>query len=223
MEPDRYVISTLRDDVRWQGRGSTIVYVRVAFRFVLLITPIMSTRALLLSAMLASAVPLLAQTDRLSLGLNASYGSAGNIGLGGAIEFQHSLAPHWELLGQFSVLHMFDKGVSQHGGENREGTYGFFGLGAGYRSGEEGRGFHSGLLVGGLLYPAYLDPDQVYINDELQTPTGQILLPALDLSIGHSIGARSDLSLDLVLGRTPMHYGVGFGTLRFGYLLFKRD
>jgi hypothetical protein len=176
----------------------------------------MQLRKLILGTTIVSTLPLLAQKDRVSLGLNATYNGPGFLGLGGAIEYQHRLGPHIELLGEFSALRVFHPGDNRpdgpSGAKYLDGTFAFLGGGIGYRSGLDKRGFHVGLLAGVLLYPEY----------RLTLPNKMVVRPAVGMNIGYSFSERTDLSYELILAPAAGQTLQGFSTLRFSYLLFGK-
>lgn len=174
----------------------------------------MRTRLLLLAVTATWTLASHAQQDRLSFGLNATLPGSGQLGLGGALEFQHRLAPRLELLSEFSLFRTIN--VSRPDERNilgfKSGTYGFLGAGLGFRSAAEQRGAHFGLLAGGLLNPRI----------QFGEPNIMHLLPAVGLNVGHSIGERGDLSGNFIIGRGTDSTYPGYFTLRFSYLLWGK-
>ncbi len=173
----------------------------------------MKTRSVLLLLLVLLTAPLFAQRGELSLGVNALYYPTGVAGLGGTLDYRWRLCPHTELIGQFSATHLWEVRSDQegHAGQGSKGTIPFGGVGIGYRGGTDGRGFHVGLLAGGMRV------EEVAMNGEPR----QTILPALGLSMGHGIGKRMDVSLDtwMVKSTKDELYAIPF--LRLSYALFR--
>lgn len=171
----------------------------------------MRIRILLLSTLLTLGGTALAQRDRLSVGVNLGD-QEDFLDLGGAIGFQHRLASHWELLGDLSAVRSVFVGTRTEGMTVKNGTNAFVGIGIGYvgRS-DDRRGFHAGLLVGGLLYP---------VVRNYGGPNLMLTSPALGITAGHSVGARCDVALEYIRGERSYGTQQGFTALRFSYQLF---
>lgn len=146
---------------------------------------------ILCSLFAAGFIPSLsAQNGQLSLGLSTTYYPTGVAGVGGTLDYRWRLGAHLEAIGQLSGLHFWWVEQQRTGGGNASDAHDpmnlyFGGIGLGYRTGPNV--FHIGLLGGGMRYLATLD------YGERVEPQ---IMPGLDLTMGHGIGKRMDLSLD---------------------------
>ncbi len=164
------------------------------------------------------AAPVLAQRGELSLGLNALCYPTGVAGLGGTLDYRWRLCPHTELIGQFSATHFWDVGreieghTTGYGSTRQPGpTIPYGGIGIGYVGGTDRRGFHIGLLAGGMSV------EEVAMDSKPR----QTILPALGLSMGHGLGKRVDLSLDTWMVKTTKDELFAIPFLRLSYALFR--
>ncbi len=179
-----------------------------------------SSRAALTIYVVVLAVVVLGQQRDLTLGLNTFYSPNGTVGLGATVDYRWHRSERTEWIGLLSQTLFFDLGQDQDRAGSVEPKGSVWnsgvqagGIGFGYRCGTEGRGFHIGLLAGGVRYREVVLIENTYWQ----------LSPALGLTMGHRIGQRMAISMDWWVAETTKDQIAAFPLLRFNYSLWRKN